>query len=138
MKAAFVGRTIAKKGDRYLITAPVVGAKTGPHRHRDAAADNATGAQHANVKIGNVHGAAFALAIAGRLAKEFGHHAVKIAPFGDHMAMAAMGADDVIIVSQRGADPCPHRLLANVQVDKAGQLPLAKKLAHLLLKTANA
>ena len=54
------------------------------------------------------------------------------------MAVTAMGADNVIIVPQRGADPRAHRFFANIKMDKTGQLPLAKELAHLLLKAANA
>ena len=88
----------------------------------DPGADDAVGAQDAQLRPGDVHGAALALAVAGGLAVQLGHHAAHLAALGDDVAVAAVGAGDVVVVVEGGAHADRHRLLAQVQVHEAGQL----------------
>ena len=93
---------------------------------RDAAGDDAVGAEHADREIGDVHRAALALAITGLPAVELGHHAVQIGALGDAMAMAAMGRDDAVGPGQCRADADRDRFLADIAmhdaVDLAGEV----------------
>ena len=57
---------------------------------RRSAADNAIGAHHPLVEIGDVHRAALAFAGTADLAEDLGHHAVDRDTLGDAVAMAAM------------------------------------------------
>src|SRR5207244_8278582 len=88
--------------------------------------DDAIGAEHADPEIGDVHRAAFALAVAGLPAIELGHHAVEVGTLGDAVAVAAMRRDDPVAVVERATDADRDRLLADVAmhdaVDLAGQV----------------
>ena len=58
-------------------TRPVLlqlGGQRGAGREAHAAADDAVGAEHVLVHVGDVHAAALAAAVAGRLAEQLGHH----------------------------------------------------------------
>ena len=67
---------------------------------RDAAGDDAVGAEHADAEIGDVHGAALALAVAGLPAVELGHHALEVGALGDAVAVAAMRRDDLVAAAR--------------------------------------
>ena len=138
VKAALVGRAVAEEGDRHLIGAPGGAAQGGAHRDGQAAAHDPAGPQHADGEVGDVHRPALALAVAGGLAEQLGHHAVQIAALGDDVPVAAVGRDDVIVGPQRRSDPGRHRLLADVEVDESGEQPLLEKPGDLLLEAADA
>lgn len=63
-----------------------------------------------------MHGAASSPGITGGLSEKLRHHAFHIGPFGNAVAMAAMGGDDIIIGPQGGARPYRHRFLPDVGV----------------------
>jgi hypothetical protein len=63
-----------------------------------------------------VHRAAFTFAIAGFLAVEFGHHAIEPGALGDDVAVAAVGAGNVVPVTEVGTDTCRHGFLADGHV----------------------
>ena len=84
----------------------------GADRDRDAAGDDAVGAEHADREVGDVHRAALALAVAVDPSEQLGHHAADVAAFRDAMAVAAMGAGDPVCTRQRLADADGDRLLA--------------------------
>src|SRR5579875_233740 len=53
------------------------------------------------------------------------------------MAVLAVGGDDVVLAGERGKDACGHRLLSDVQVHEAPDLPAAVQLGALLLEPAD-
>ena len=106
-------------------------------RDRQAGADDAVGAEDAEREIDDMHRAALALAVAGALAVELRHHAVEASALGDQMAVAAMGRGDAIGLAQRRAYAGRARLLADRDVDEAGDLVGDREVADLALELPN-
>ena len=50
------------------------------------------------------------------------------------MAMAAVGADDIVIIIQCCTNTCAHGFLAHIQVQKAIELSLGKNRARFFFK----
>ena len=92
----------------------------GAGRDAGAAADDGVGAEIAGVLIGDVHRAAFAAAIAGFLAQQLGEHPVDGRAFGEAVAMAAMGAGDVVVATQGLADADRDRFFADIEMRQTG------------------
>ena len=67
-------------------------------------------------------GAALAPAAAGGLAVQLRHHGLEVRALGDGVAMAPVGALDIIRLFQAGAHAGGHRLLTHIQVDIAQDL----------------
>src|SRR5690349_4678040 len=105
---------IAEERDCYTALALHLRREAGAGDDRDAAGDDAVGAEHADAEIGDVHRTAFALAVARLSSVKLGHHAVEIGPLGDAVPVAAMCRDDAIVAAQSAADPDRHRLLADI------------------------
>ena len=83
-----------------------------------------------------MHRAAFAAAVAGLLAQQFGEHTVQRGALGQAMAVAAVRAGDVIVLPQSLADSDGNRLLANVKVGDARHARAGVELVGRLLKRA--
>jgi hypothetical protein len=92
------------------------------HRDRRSAADDAVGAEHSLIDVGDVHRAALALAKPFAAAPDFLHHAVKVTALGQAMAMAAMGRNDLVGRVQVLANAHGHGFLAAVEVSETGDL----------------
>src|SRR5207244_4047298 len=99
--------------------------KAGAGDDRDPARDDPVGAEHADTEIGDVHGAALALAVSGLPPVELGHHAVEVGALGDAVAVAAVRRDDPVAAVERRADADRDRLLTDIAmhdaVDLAGE-----------------
>jgi len=96
-----------------------IGGISRSRRNADASTDNAVGPQDAQVEVGDVHRAALALAVAGGLAQQLGHHQLRITAFGQAMAVTAMGAGDIIVAPQGSAGADGHGFLTDVGVGRA-------------------
>ena len=86
---------------------PRTGRERRAGRDAHAAADDAVRAEDAGVDVGDVHRAALALAVAGRLAEQLGHHQRRVAALGDAVAVAAVGAGDVSSGRSAAQAPTP-------------------------------
>src|SRR5262249_31747799 len=87
--------------------------------------------------IGDVHRTALAAAQAAVPGKQLLHHRLDVAALGDAMAMAAMGAGDMVAVGQVHAHADRRRFLAGVEVDEARDVAGGKFLLHPVLEGAN-
>src|SRR5262249_37326109 len=103
-----------------------------------ATGDNTIGAQHTDRKIGNVHRAALALAIARGAAKEFGHHFLDISALGNAMAVAAVRTGNIIGRLEVRTNGHSHGFLTNVGMQGPHDFALAGLVFRLLLKQADA
>ena len=112
------------------------GQRRADHQRR-AAADDAVGAEHALVEIGDVHRAALAAAQPGLLGEQLLHHPGRVAALGDAVAVPAMGAGDVVLRPEMRADADRGGLLAGIEMDKAGNAALRELLLHPLLEAAD-
>ncbi len=105
--------------------------------HGEAAAHDAVGAQHAHAEVGDVHGAALALAAAGALSEQLGHHVLQVGALGDGMAVPPVGALDIVGLSQVRHDARGSGFLADVQVDEPGDFSVKEKFLHGELEIAD-
>src|SRR5205823_8011531 len=95
---------IPEERDRHASLAFHLRCQAGAGDDCNPSGDDAIGAEHADPEIGDVHRAAFALAVAGLPAIELGHHAVEVGTLGDAVAVAAMRRDDPVAVVERATD----------------------------------
>jgi hypothetical protein len=82
--------------------------------------------------------AALALAVAGRLAHQLGHHLVELPTLGDEVPVAAVRRGDLVVVGERGAHARGDRLLADIEMEEARQLGGLGQLTGRLLEQADA
>ena len=119
---ALVARPVAREGDRDApFPVELVGQRRA-NRDRRACADDAVGTQHALVDIGDMHGAALALAQAFGAAPDFLHHPLHIAALGKAVPVAAVGGDDLVFGIEMFAHAHGHRFLAAIEVGEPGDL----------------
>ena len=95
VEGAFVGGAVAEEADRYPAIVAVLGGEGRAEGDGGTGADDAVGAEDAQVRIGDVHGAAL----------------------GEEVTVAPVGGGDVVGVGKGGADADRHGLLAHVEVD---------------------
>ena len=69
-----------------------------------------------------MHRSSLALAVARLPAVQLGGHPFQVSAFGDHVPVAAMGGDHVVIRAQEAAHADAAGLLADREVDEAGDL----------------
>src|SRR5262245_65520041 len=70
-----------------------------------------------------MHRATLAFAVAGLPAVQLRHHAVEIGTLGDAMAMASMRRDDPVVALKGAANADRDRLLADIAMHDAVDLP---------------
>src|SRR5690606_1515141 len=134
VKRALGQRTIAKKAHDDPAQAHLFAGQGGPCGDGDSAAHDAVGAEIAGVYVGDVHGTAAAEAVAGFLASELRHHKGDGGAFVDGVAVAPVGAGDVVAVLQGFGGPHGRGLLADVQMKGAPDVARLKEQVHLLLE----
>ena len=137
MEAPLVDAAVAEEGHGHLARAAVGGRERRAGRDAAARGDDAVRAEHAEREVRDVHRAAAAAAHAGGLPVELGHQPVEADALGDRVAVPAVGRRDVVVATQRGADTGGDGLLADVDVDEAGQLAGEEELLHALLEQAD-
>ena len=130
-------RAVAKEANRHLIAAAHLAGERGAGGERGAAADDGIGSQVAHLLGGDVHGATLAPAIARRFAQQFGKHQINRSAFRQAVPVAAMGAGDVIIASQRLAHANRYRLFAAVQMGQTRHSGAGVEFIDLLFKEAD-
>ena len=127
MEGTLIGRAIAEETGAHLVGAPHLGRQAGAGGDTLSRANDAVGAQNADVGIGDVHGAALALAVAGLLGPQLSHHILQVSALGDAVAVSPVGAGNVVIVPQIGACGGGNGFLTDIQVGKAGDLHLCQQ-----------
>jgi hypothetical protein len=70
-------------------------------------------------------------------AQQFGHHQGYVSTFGDAVAMATVGAGNVIIPTKVGAHPGGYRLFPDVKVEQPGNNLPRFQLHRLFLEPAD-
>ena len=137
VEGAFVVGAVAEERHRDRAGFQPLGAERRADGDRQAAADNAVGAEIAAVRVGDVHRAAAPAAIAGLAAEKLGEHPLHLGALGDAMAVAAMCGGDVVAVGKRRADADGGGLLADRQVHRAVALAPDVAVLRRLLEAAD-
>ncbi len=133
-----VGRPIAEEGQGHLIGAAHFGREGRARRYHRRGTHDAVGPQRPHAGVGDMHGAALALAEAGALAEDLGHHPLEIGPLGQHVAVPAMGGGHVVAPPEGEAGPHRAGFLANGEVEYLrGNAPLGELPCQRLLEGAD-
>ena len=85
----------------------------------------------------HVHRAALAPGIAAAPPGQLGHDALGVHAGGQHMAVIAIGGDDLIALLKRHLHADDDRFLADIEMAEAADETHAVKLAGLLLEAAD-
>ena len=127
---ALVGRAVTGEAHRDAAVSLILRRERCSDRDRRSAADDAVGADDADVEVGDVHRATLAVAVPGRFAEQLGEHQPHVATLGDAVTVAAVSAGDRVVGPEVGADADGHRLLASVEVHRAGDSSPARPAAR--------
>ncbi|MNM69346.1 hypothetical protein D3C81_809390 [compost metagenome] len=127
MKRALICGSVSEKAHTDLIAPSVLRAPRRPGSNQMARADNSVGSKYAKLRVRNMHGASFALTVAGLLAKQLCHHIFQIPALSHDMSMPPVGARNIIIIPQIGACPDSNGFLPDVKMDKARYFSFCKK-----------
>ncbi len=116
---------------RYLLAK----ARAGADRH--LCADNAMAAIEFLFAAEHVHRAALAMRVAGRTPGQFRHHCLGIDARRQHVAMVAIGGDDLVVEADIGLHAHHHRFLADIEMTEAANQSHPVQLSCPLLETAD-
>ena len=136
MEGALVHRAVAEEHERDALLLLVLDGEADARRHDELAADDGLAAEQVVLVAPHVHRAALALADAGGLAEQFGHHGLRLHALEDGVAVLAVGAEDVVFGLERGEGADAVGLLADVEVEEAADLAEGIFLGGLLLEAA--
>ena len=135
MEVALVRRAVAEHRDRDPALA--LGGERRAGGGGDAAADDAEAADEAVLDVDHVHRARPPAAHAGGAAEHLGDQRVGVGALGERVAVAAVGAGEVVAGLERRAHADRHGLLAGAQVRGAVDLALEEQPLHLGLEQAD-
>src|SRR5712692_9491158 len=127
-------RALAEEADGDLVGAAALRREGGAGGDPGRAAHDRVRAEVAVRVVGDVHRAALALAVAGLLAEQLGEHPGDVGALGQAVAVAAVGARDVVVLAQRRAHAHGDGLLSDVEVGEARHPGAAVELVHLFLE----
>ena len=137
MECAAVGGTVAKETHSHAVTVEPLACKSCASADADTSANYAVCADYAKLRVGDVHRAAFALAVSGLLAHQLRHHQLYIAALGNEMAVSSVRAQYIVILAQCPAGTNRHGFLAAVKVDRAAQFSFCVQITCTILKFAD-
>ncbi len=138
MECPLIGCTVAKEAQRHMLVPFYFRCQRGTRRNGYARAYNTICAKAVQpFHIGNVHGAAFALAVTCFFAEQLRKHFVHIRTLRNAVPMPAVGRSHIVVFFQRVACACRHCLLPDAQVDIACQHPFCKTLCCPRFKRAD-
>ena len=135
MEGAGVRRAVAEERDGDARLVAQLEREAGAYERRQPAADDRVRAEVAALDVVEVHRAAVTVRAALDLAVELRHQRVRVRAARERVAVRAMGRAEDVAVLHRGADTDLGRLLADRDMQEAGQLAGAEALLDLLLET---
>jgi hypothetical protein len=135
MESALVIGAVAEETHHHAVLMLALHRERRADRDRHASAHDAIRPQVAPAHVGNVHGAAASAAIARLLAEKLRKHTLRIRPFADAMAVAAVRGGDVVVIGERQCRANGARLLADGEVHGAVDQPTHVRLLSALLET---
>jgi hypothetical protein len=137
MEGALVYGRFTKEAERDLICALVFGSEGHARCQRNLAAHNRMPAKETEVRIEEVHRAAFATRTSGGLAIKLGHDGVRRHALGDRLAVLAVTRQYIVIRTQRRDRAHADSFLADIQVTEAADLPQAVRFGAFLFEATD-
>src|SRR6266446_6912637 len=130
-------RAFSKKTYRYAAVTETPSRECRASCNPGAAAYDRVRSQVAGGRVCDVHGTAFALAVPGLLAQQFGEHLIRGSAFRQTMSMTAMRAGDVVSSLERFTYAHSNRLLTDVKMRQSGHQRPRVKLIDLRFELAD-
>src|SRR5215211_4497847 len=134
---ALAERALAEEADRDLVGTPRLGRERRAGRDAGRSPHDRVCAEIAVLVVGNVHRAALAAAVALLLAEELAEHTVDRRALRQAMAVAAVGARDVVVATERLADAHGDGFLTDVEMSQPWHLRAPVELVDALLEGAD-
>ncbi len=134
---ALIGRALAEIGQADAVVAAIFIGEGEAGAERRRRADDAVTAIEVLLDREHVHRAAFALGVAVAAAGQLGHHPLRLHAGGEHVAVVAIGGDDLVAVGDRHLHAGHDRFLADIEMAEAADIAHAVKLPGLLLEAAD-
>jgi hypothetical protein len=131
-------RTVAEERHRHTARAAHLVRERTADGERNAGADDAVGAQHADPQVRHVHGAAAPAAQARVAAHDLREQPGEIDPTRQAMAVATVIGRDGVGGQQRRHHASRHRLLPDAEVDEPRHLAGREQFRKALLGAADA
>ena len=138
VEGAPVGGAVAEEGDRDLLLPPVFDGERRAGADVDRRPHDPVGPQHPVGHVGDVHGAALAVAVAVDAPVELGEHALRVAAPGQQVAVAAVAGDDVVVVVRTAMTPAAMASSPLYRCRKPGHPSLEERLVGVLLERPDA
>ena len=107
---ALVGRAFAEIGQRDPVVAAIPVAEAQPGADADLRADDAVSAEEVLLLAEHVHRPALAVRVAGGAPGQLRHHAARVHAAGQHVAVVAIGGDDLVALARSPSACRPPRL----------------------------
>ena len=108
-----------------------------PGAQADLRADDAVAAEEFLLLAEHVHRAALAVRISAGASGQLRHHAARFHAGRQHMAVIAIGGDDLVAVAERQLHADDDGFLADIEMAEAANQAHAVKLAGLFLEPAD-
>ena len=134
VERADVRGAVAEEGDRDARLAAQLERERRAGDLRQAAADDRVRAHVPALDVVEVHRAAVAVRAALLLAVQLGHQLVRVGALRERVSVGPVGGGDHVAVLERAADADGARLLADRDVEEAGELAGAEALLDLFLE----
>src|SRR5208337_3465237 len=130
-------RAFPEETYRHLAGTETASRKRGPRGDACAAAYNCIRSQVTSGRVRNVHGTAFALAVPGLFAQQFGEHSIGGGAFRQTMSVTAVRAGDVIGGLERFTYAHGDRFFTDVEMSQSGHQGPRVKLIDLRFELAD-
>src|ERR1700676_3386860 len=112
---ALAQRSFTEEADGHAISPQALGRQRRARSDSDTPRNNGIRSEISGSRIGNMHRATLAFAIASFFPQQLGKHAVWRRPFGKTMAVATMRAGNVVVTPERFANSDCDGFLTDVE-----------------------
>src|SRR5215475_15358449 len=126
-----------EEADPHLVLSQALCGERRSGGNAGTAAHNSVRSEVAGRRVGNMHGASLALAVAGLFPQQLGEHSIGGSTFRQAVSVAAMRAGDVIRRFQRLAHTNCYRFFTDVEVRQSGHQRTRIEFVDLFFKQAD-
>jgi hypothetical protein len=112
VEGADVGRPVAERRQRHPALTLTLGGPAESAGDGKTGTDDAGGEHQSDVGPDHVHGPALAFSRPLGPSQHFGQQGPQRYPFGDLVMKAAVGGDEIVVLTESGSESGRHRFLA--------------------------
>src|SRR4029453_17629215 len=134
---ALIERAFPEEAHGHALIAQIFRCVRGPGRQAGAAAHNRVGAEISRLRVGDVHRAALAFAVARFLAEKLRKHAIGGGALRQAVPVTAMRARNLVVAIQQLTDADGNRFFADVEMGESRHQRSRIQIVDPLFEQAN-